>query len=147
MYVYIAGPLFSEGERWFNSRLKQTLIDQDIDSFLPQEDGILVSQRIKQGENVEKIMNEVYQLDIKKLNQCDLLIAVLDGAVIDEGTAFEVGYFKALNKPCIGFQTDSRRQLPQGNNPMIEGSLDCVIHSLSEMSSYLTQLRVLSSTQ
>ena len=137
MYVYIAGPLFSEAERWFNSQIKSALTACHIESFLPQADGILVKEKIENGHNIQSVLKEVYELDVHKLNECDLLVAVLDGAVIDEGTAFEIGYCKALKKPCIGIQTDSRRQLPQGNNPMIEGSLDFIASDQHSLVSHL----------
>jgi len=39
------------------------------------------------------------------------------------GVAFEIGYLFALGTPCIALQTDVRRALPSGNNPMIGQAL------------------------
>jgi nucleoside 2-deoxyribosyltransferase len=131
--VYIAGPLFSDAEKAFNTKIKQVLNTLGYDSFLPQEDGILVADRLRNGETPSAVFEDVYMLDINQLKACDALLANLDGAVIDEGTAFEIGYMKALGKPCFGLQTDSRRQLPTGNNPMIELSLNHCFQTLVEL--------------
>ena len=58
-----------------------------------------------------------------------MVISVLDGAHIDEGVAFEVGFAFALGKPCVGLQTDTRRQLPTGNNPMLNRSLSPIFQT------------------
>jgi hypothetical protein len=39
-----------------------------------------------------------------------------------KGVASEIGYMKGVRKSCVGLQTDVRRALPPGNNPMIVGS-------------------------
>ena len=46
--IYVAGPLFSEAERTFNSKLKEQL-GEFIDVYLPQEDGGLLVGMISQG--------------------------------------------------------------------------------------------------
>lgn len=61
----------------------------------------------------------VFAQDTEAMRTANLGIAVLDGAVIDDGVAFEVGYLFALGTPCLGLQTDVRRASPTGNNPMI----------------------------
>jgi nucleoside 2-deoxyribosyltransferase len=139
MYIYIAGPLFSEGERWFNTLVKAAFTRLSYKSFLPQQDGILVAKMLEMGREPDEVFKEVYELDIRKLHETDALIAILDGAVIDEGTAFEIGYMNALGKPCYGIQTDSRRQLPTGNNPMIENSLDMIFDSIEELPSFFAK--------
>jgi nucleoside 2-deoxyribosyltransferase len=135
MYIYIAGPLFSVAERAFNTQVKTELTVLGYRSFLPQQDGYLVENMLASGQDPDQVFKKVYALDIKKLNEADIVLAVLDGAVIDEGTAFEIGYATALGKPCYGLQTDSRRQLPTGNNPMIELSLKDSFCNLSDLRS------------
>jgi nucleoside 2-deoxyribosyltransferase len=133
MYIYIAGPLFSAGERAFNFQVKTEITTLGYQSFLPQQDGYLVEKMLAEGQQHSSVFKKVYELDIKKLGEVDAVLAILDGAVIDEGTAFEIGYATALGKPCFGLQTDSRRQLPTGNNPMIERSLMRVFNSVDDI--------------
>ena len=39
MKIYIAAPLFSEGERQFNERIDQVLRECSHETFLPQREG------------------------------------------------------------------------------------------------------------
>jgi nucleoside 2-deoxyribosyltransferase len=40
---------------------------------------------------------------------CAAVLAVLDGSDVDSGTAAEIGYAAALNRPVVGLRTDTRR--------------------------------------
>ena len=51
------------------------------------------------------------------IEECDVLVAVLDGSDIDSGTAAEIGYAAGIGKPVIGYRNDLR---PAGDN---EGSV------------------------
>jgi nucleoside 2-deoxyribosyltransferase len=60
----------------------------------------------------------------------------LDGRTIDEGAAFELGYCAAKDKKCFGLQTDNRRLLITGNNPMIEESLEKIFLNIKDLISW-----------
>lgn len=120
--IYVAGPLFSEAERTFNSKLKEQL-EKHLDVYLPQEDGGLLVEMISQGIPVEQAKREVFRRDMIALRDCDALIIILDGRSIDEGASFELGCAYTLNKPCFGLKTDPRQLLRVGDNPMIEAAL------------------------
>ncbi len=92
--------------------------------FLSQEDGLLLREIIASGipRNVAEKM--VFDADIQAMKKSDLILAVLHGAHIDEGVAFELGYCFALDKRCIGLKGDVRQALPTGNNPMINQSCE-----------------------
>ncbi|MCK6451499.1 MAG: hypothetical protein L6R19_11675 [Alphaproteobacteria bacterium] len=44
-----------------------------------------------------------------------------------------MGSMFALGKPCVGLQTDVRRALPSGNNPMIGQSLAAIVNDLPQL--------------
>lgn len=134
--IYLASPLFNEMERQRNKYIRDFLIT-DFDVFLPQEDGLLFDELISNGMPLELARKSVYRADILAMKNSDILLAVLDGANIDEGVAFELGYSKSSNKICIGLQTDIRRQLPTGNNPMIECSCDKIFSNLENIKAWL----------
>jgi len=67
------------------------------------------------------------------IRNCDLLVIVLDGRSVDEGAAFELGYAYAIGKPCYGLQTDPRRLLPFGNNPMLQHALKAVVSNVRDL--------------
>ncbi|MBA7680968.1 hypothetical protein ES703_89294 [subsurface metagenome] len=123
--AYFAAPLFNEMERRYNLDLVRP-IEEHLDVFLPQRDGGLLVKLVNDGMAVEAAEQKIFEKDLAAIEAADLVIAVLDGAHVDEGVAFEVGYAFALGKPCIGFQTDARRVLPTGNNPMLGRSLTVI---------------------
>lgn len=51
--------------------------------------------------------------------ECTLLLCVYDGANIDNDVSAAQGASVAMGKPCYALQTDMRRALPMGNNPML----------------------------
>lgn len=134
--IYIASPLFNDAEQEFNQKIKREL-SSSFDVFLPQEDGGLIVDLIKEGLSPEVAAREVFNIDTAALDSCDLLLIVLDGRTIDEGAAFELGYAHAKGKLCFGLQTDVRRALTFGNNPMIECACEIIFNSLDVMISWL----------
>lgn len=131
--IYLAAPLFSEAELHFNTQVKE-ILDPYFDVYLPQQDGGLMVDMIKQGIHPDSAAKIVFQSDIKAIQQCDVLLIVLDGRSVDEGAAFELGYASALGKTCIGLQTDVRKLLPYGNNPMLNSALRFILKSIDELS-------------
>lgn len=129
----MAAPLFSEAELSFNTQVKE-ILDPYFDVYLPQEDGGLMVDMIKQGISPDSAARRVFESDIKAIQQCDVLLIVLDGRSVDEGAAFELGYASALGKTCIGLQTDVRKLLPYGNNPMLSSALSFTLKSIDELS-------------
>lgn len=130
--IYLAAPLFNERERIFNLELARCLAELG-EVFLPQRDGYLLTDMLIAGVSLEVAEQRVFSQDRAAMARSDLLIAVLDGAHIDEGVAFEIGFSHALGKMCLGLQTDVRRALPTGNNPMIERSLNAIAHDTDEL--------------
>lgn len=118
MHVYLAAPLFNDMERSFNERLT-ALIEPFAKVFLPQRDGKLMRDMLRQGMPLVAARQIVFEADVNALKQCNHVVAVLDGRTVDEGVAFEIGYARALGKMCIGLKTDDRALLPSGDNPMI----------------------------
>jgi nucleoside 2-deoxyribosyltransferase len=64
---------------------------------------------------------------LRSLNNADIIVAIIDGADADSGTAWEMGYAYAHGKPVIALRTDFRRS---GNyekvNLMLEKSATVV---------------------
>ncbi len=134
--VYLAGPLFSDAERTFNSLVAQGL-EEWADVYLPQRDGGLMSEMVKEGVASDVAACRVFKRDMDAILQADWLIAILDGRAIDEGVAFELGVAFSHAKRCLGLQTDSRRLASWGNNPMITGALEIVFHSVDDLMSWI----------
>jgi nucleoside 2-deoxyribosyltransferase len=135
--IYIASPLFNQAELSFNLELREKF-HSHFRIYLPQIDGNILTQLIENGESRKKAYQSIFNKDIQAIKKCDILLAVLDGRSIDEGVAFELGYAYSLGKVCIGLQTDSRRLIPYGNNPMIESALQVILSSIEELNAWLT---------
>lgn len=136
MRIYLAAPLFNDMERSFNLRLTAQL-QPFATVFLPQRDGLLMRDLIRDGMPVAAARRLVYEADVNALRQCDCIVAVLDGRTVDEGVAFEIGFARALGKSCVGLKTDDRALLSSGDNPMILAGCDIVLGSLLEVVAYL----------
>ncbi len=134
--IYLAGPLFSEAERTYNKQLTQ-LLEECADVYLPQRDGGLMSEMVRDGVPPEIASKSVFMLDMDAISQADCLIAILDGRAIDEGVAFELGIAYSYGKCCIGLQTDSRRLAWWGNNPMISSALEKTFENIEELVSWV----------
>jgi len=101
--VYLAAPLFSESERVYNLSVAGQLRNNFFDVYLPQEASDDSDTRNK--EEQVRIFSE----NLKALENADIIVAIIDGADADSGTAWEMGYAKAFGKKVIAMRTDFRR--------------------------------------
>ncbi|HVP93949.1 MAG TPA: nucleoside 2-deoxyribosyltransferase [Methanoregulaceae archaeon] len=100
--VYLAAPLFSEAEKAFNIKIRDILKDHFFDVYLPQEVGDDTNCRSKSEHE------EIFRMHREALDQVDLLVAVIDGADADSGTAWEMGYATHRGIPVYAIRTDFR---------------------------------------
>lgn len=131
-YLYLAGPLFCEAELSFNLELKK-LLTPYFEVYLPQEDGGLLTTMIEEGSSVQFASRTVFNKDIEAMKKADCFLIILDGRTIDEGAAFELGFSYASKKTCVAYQSDSRRLLKHGNNPMIENAVAEIFRNKQEL--------------
>lgn len=137
--IYFAAPLFSEAELSFNVQMTKVL-ERAVDVYLPQRDGGRLVDLISKGVSRKDAYASIFERDMEALNECDALLIVLDGRTIDEGAVFELGVAYACGKRCVGYQSDPRRLLPVGNNPMIACSLETVFDNASELAKWASKL-------
>ena len=140
--IYFAAPLFSDAELSFNLRVT-TQHERYVDVYLPQRDGGKVVDLIARKVIIDDAYRSIFDRDMEALSDVDVLLIILDGRSIDEGAAFELGVAHTLRKRCVGLQTDSRRLLPFGNNPMIVGALERIFSDLSELLMWVKSLTLL----
>jgi nucleoside 2-deoxyribosyltransferase len=101
--VYLAAPLFSEAERVFNDSVARLLRAHLFEVHLPQEAG---------DDSAMRDLSEQERLFVSNktlLEESDLVVAIIDGADADSGTAWEMGYAYARGTPVIALRTDFRR--------------------------------------
>ena len=121
MQIYLAGPLFTQAERRWLRELHRLLGERGHKVFLPQDDaGLPLIQNPPDFHGAFEICRDA-------IDRADAVIAVLDGADADSGTAWECGYAYARGKPVIALQTDFRGGEDDSLNLMLRRSSTRVI--------------------
>jgi len=141
MKIYLAGPLFTQAEQNWLRALKVQIescakdVGSAVDVVWP---GDLVSpEDIKKWGDQAK--HKIFALCEKHLREADILIALLDGPLVDDGTSWEIGYFYSIRKekqPIFGIRTDFRSSgdVPGAQvNLMIDCSCDCIVSSVEAL--------------
>jgi len=138
MKLYLAGPLFTQAEQNWLRGLKSKIescakeLGRVVDVAWP---GDLVSPEDIEtwGANAKR---EIFALCEKHLREADILVALLDGPLVDDGTAWEIGCFYSTRKPdqpIYGIRTDFRSSgdVPGAQvNLMIDCSCDYIFSSV-----------------
>jgi nucleoside 2-deoxyribosyltransferase len=146
MRIYLAGPLFTEAGRAWMRTLKQNILDLaaqtgvQVEVLWPWE---FVPQAELQslGDQAGQV---IFQSCISNLESADMVIALLDGTQVDDGTAWEIGYFYSMHRtdprPIVGIRTDLRNagECPGARvNAMIEYACDYIAGGQDEVIGYL----------
>lgn len=111
MRIYFAAPLFSDAERQYNREVAGLFEDAGHSVFLPQRDGFEGMDAVFELDHVETsedALVEIFELDREEVLGADVVTAVLDGQVPDEGVAVEMGIAHEHDIPVIGLKTDRR---------------------------------------
>ena len=132
MKVYIAAPLFSEGERAFNERIDAVVRSCGHETFLPQRDGGCVAFLPDFIDGVPK-KEYLFKLDCGHMDWCDAILFLFDGRVPDEGACFELGYCYAKGKRCIGYKSDVRSFIDGFDNLMLLGPPEIILKNEDEL--------------
>lgn len=115
MNVYFAAPMFAKSELIYNSYLVEKIRQQypDLAIYLPQENDAINDKTAYADSKM------IALADTQKVEESQLMIALLDGVTIDSGVASEVGIAYANQIPILGLYTDSR-QLGADNPQKLE---------------------------
>jgi len=119
--IYLAGPLFTMAEREFNIQLATRLRAAGHEVFVPQE-----------NPASERTGKAIFLKDLEGLDWAEGVVAIMDGADPDSGTAWECGYAYATKKPVVLFRSDLRgsgdaEEIPY--NAMLIGAADAHVES------------------
>lgn len=141
MKIYLAGPLFTAAEQaWLRElsvKLQKTceLLGCPAQVVWPHD---LVSQEDLQRWG-DRAKHEIFDRCCKHLDDTDVLVALLDGTQVDDGTAWEIGYFYARKKKrhrILGIRTDFRKSgdVPNAQvNLMIDCTCDVIVNSVDDL--------------
>jgi len=91
MLIYLAGPLFSQAERRFNSELAEKREALGFRVFLPQRVGVERERPPHDAMAPEARRRAMFNLDKQQILDSGVFLFLLDGRVADEGACVELG--------------------------------------------------------
>lgn len=116
--IYMAGPLgFSEAGRHFHVSVLVPFVRglgyEVVDPWaLADRDALEAARRMPAGrerrEAWARLSREMAAANCAAIDGADGVVAVLDGADVDSGTAAEIGYAFARGKLILGYRGDHR---------------------------------------
>jgi len=132
--IYLAAPMFSESERDYNREIAGMLGQNFFEVHLPQETGDNTAFR----ETNTHL--RIFEINKQALHDSDIIIAIIDGADADSGTAWEMGYATALGKRVIALRTDFRMvgiqervNLMLEQSAVVAGSKEALVDALKSL--------------
>lgn len=130
--IYQAGPLFSQAERQWHQQLTLKLEKAGHIVLWP---GDLISPELiaEAGEHAPRF---IFDNCLAGIDESTILVALLDGSQVDDGTSWEIGYAYAKGMPIYGIRTDSRIAGDTHHNrmnSMIEGCLTGLAESMEQL--------------
>jgi nucleoside 2-deoxyribosyltransferase len=123
MRIYFAGPLFTPYERGYIDECTAKLRAEGFDVFVPHEHELAQS---------DTTPGWIFGKDMGGLAPANAVLALLDGPMIDDGTACEIGIFYGqmqsdpAKKGVVGLLTDLRGTRGESNsvNLFVEGCIE-----------------------
>ena len=125
--VYLASPFFDDAELERVDKVKEILNSKGLEIFSPKE---------HQNEHLEfgsiEWRKATFDNDVKHIDWCDVVVAIIcKGNYDDSGTAWELGYAYATNKPVVLVNITG-----ETINLMIADSIHALITSYDELKEY-----------
>ena len=129
-YVYIAGPLFNAHERRYLEQIAEELEGSGYKCFLPHRDQSGIDESELEGTNLSQATKDkIFNADLKALKEVDLTVALITGQDIDSGTAAEIGFTYARDKPIVAFTAYERRF----RNLFVDGMISKTVNDVDEL--------------
>ena len=125
MKIYLASPFFNGQERPNVEKVRDILKDKKLEVFVPME------HFVEDGENMpnEIWANEVFKMDKKAIDECDVLVCLYYGLYSDSGTSWEVGYAYSKNKKIVVVHMDETKE----SSLMISSCADVNLAKIEEI--------------
>lgn len=105
--IYLAAPLFNDAARDYAEGLATAILKLGHRVYYPWRDaGDAFYKTLRKRE--EHWPSDVFSENLSALRRCSLVLAILDGADVDSGVAWEAGFAHASAKPVVGVRSDFR---------------------------------------
>ena len=128
--IYIAGPLFNAHERNYLELIASELDGSGYKCFLPHRDQSGIDDTELEGTNMSQaIKDKIFNADLTALKEADLTVALITGYDIDSGTAAEIGFTYANDRPIIAITAYERRF----RNLFVDGMISKTVNAVDEL--------------
>ena len=138
MNIYFAGPLFTPYERGYIDECAAQLRADGFEVFVPHEHELAVDADVSAAW--------VFAKDRPGVERANAVLAILDGPMIDDGTACEVGIFYALmqsdpaKKGIVGMTHDLRATRDSNREGEVKGLNLFVVGCIEAAGTIVTSL-------
>lgn len=124
--VYLASPFFNETELERMGKVRDILREKGLDVFVPNEH----QSPLEFGSREWR--DETFKSDVRGIDNADVVVAIISqGNYDDSGTAWEIGYAYATNKPVVLVNVTG-----DTINLMIADSIHAIITSYDGLKKY-----------
>lgn len=131
MNVYMAGPIFTEGQRYDMNRIDDIVRSVGgVQTFLPHRDGGVFGLSSYDPQ-------WIYTRDCEAIENCNFMVACIDGLEVDAGTAVEIGMAHAKGIPVILYKADSRDKFE--NLMVTKGDTMPIMRDLDSLKEFVIQ--------
>ncbi|MDC1182563.1 nucleoside 2-deoxyribosyltransferase [Planktomarina temperata] len=128
--IYIAGPLFNAHERSYLELIAAELEGRGYNCFLPHRDQSGFDDSELEGTNLSQgTKDKIFNADLTALKAADLTVALITGQDIDSGTAAEIGFTYAKDRPIIAITAYERRF----RNLFVDGMISKTVNDVDDL--------------
>ena len=128
--IYIAGPLFNAHERSYLELIAAELEGRGYKCFLPHRDQSGIDDFELEGTNLSQgTKDKIFNADLTALKAADLTVALITGQDIDSGTAAEIGFTYAKDRPIIAITAYERRF----RNLFVDGMISKTVNDVDDL--------------
>ena len=128
--IYIAGPLFNAHERSYLELIAAQLEGSGYTCFLPHRDQSGIDDSELEGTNLSQgTKDKIFNTDLTALKAADLTVALITGQDIDSGTAAEIGFTYAKDRPIIAIKAYERRF----RNLFVDGMISKTVDDVADL--------------
>lgn len=124
--IYLASPFFNDAEISRMEKVRDILRNKGLEVFVPNE------HQSKKEFGSREWRKETFNSDVKGIDDADCVVAIISqGNYDDSGTAWEIGYAYATDKPVILVNTTG-----ETINLMIADSIHSILTSFIAVENY-----------
>ena len=133
--IYLATSLFTAAEQAFGASLTTQIEALGYEVYYPWRDAGEQALVAAWGEDWPRVNAEIARRNLRAVEACTILVAIVEGADVDSGVAMEVGYACALGKSVKLLRTDFRTQGARigAFNLMLGIAADAICESVEEL--------------